>query len=64
MKLMILLEMKCPQLSKSEATAARNQNLIGDNGEKPLGETRLSRGAVPLQPDEPAVCSNCSKVRL
>ncbi len=42
---MILLEMKCPQLSKPEATAARNQNSIGDNGEKTLGETRLSRGA-------------------
>ncbi len=37
--------MKCPQLSKPEATAARNQNSIGDRTEKkPLGETRLSRG--------------------
>ncbi len=26
---MILLEMKCPQLSKPEATAARNENYIG-----------------------------------
>ncbi len=43
---MIVLEMKCPQLSKPEVTAARNQNSIGDTMEKkPLGETRLSRGA-------------------
>ncbi len=43
----ILLEMKCPQLSKPEATAARNQNSIGDRTEKKtLGETRLSRGAI------------------
>ncbi len=43
---MILLEMKIPQLSKPEATAARNQNSIGDRMEKKtLGETRLSRGA-------------------
>ncbi len=34
MKSMILLEMKCPQLSKPEATAARNQNSIGDRMEK------------------------------
>ncbi len=46
MKSMILLEMKCPQLSKPEATTARNQNSIGDRMEKKtLGETRLSRGA-------------------
>ncbi len=46
-KLTILLEMKCPQLSKPEATAARNQNSIGDRTEKKtLGETRLSRGAI------------------
>ncbi len=39
-------EMKCPQLSKPEATAARNENSIGDRMEKKtLGETRLSRGA-------------------
>ncbi len=38
--------MKCPQLSKPEATAARNQNSIGDRTEKTLGETRLSRGAI------------------
>ncbi len=31
---MIVLEMKCPQLSKPEATAARNQNSIGDRMEK------------------------------
>ncbi len=31
---MIVLEMKCPQLSKPEATAARNQNSIGDRTEK------------------------------
>ncbi len=43
---MILLEMKIPQLSKPEATAARNQNSIGDRMEKKtLGETRLSWGA-------------------
>ncbi len=43
---MIVLEMKCPQLSKPEATAERNQNSIGDRMEKKtLGETRLSRGA-------------------
>ncbi len=43
----ILLEIKCPQLSKPEATAARNQNSIGDRMEKKtLGETRLSRGAI------------------
>ncbi len=34
MKSMILLEMKCPQLSKPEATVARNQNSIGDRMEK------------------------------
>ncbi len=38
--------MKCPQLSKPEVTAARNQNSIDDRMEKKtLGETRLSRGA-------------------
>ncbi len=43
---MIVLEMKCPQLSKPEATAARNENSIGDRMQKKtLGETRLSRGA-------------------
>ncbi len=29
-----MLEMKCPQLSKPEATAARNENSIGDRMEK------------------------------
>ncbi len=44
-KSVISLEMKCPQLIKPEATAARNQNSIGDRMEKKtLGETRLSRG--------------------
>ncbi len=39
--------MKCPQLSKPEATAARNQNSLCDRMEKKtLGETRLSRGAI------------------
>ncbi len=43
---MIVLQVKCPQLSKPEATAARNENSIGDRMEKKtLGETRLSRGA-------------------
>ncbi len=31
---MILLEMKCPQLSKPEATEAKNQNSICDRMEK------------------------------
>ncbi len=45
-KSMIVLEMKCPQLSKPETTAARNQNSISGRMEKKtLGETRLSRGA-------------------
>ncbi len=45
-KSIISLGMKCPQLSKPEATAARNRNSIGDKMEKKaLGETRLSRGA-------------------
>ncbi len=43
-KSVISLEMKCPQLSKPEAT--KTQNSIGDRTEKKtLGETRLSRGA-------------------
>ncbi len=47
---------KCPQLSKPEATAARNQNSIGDRTEKKtLGETRLSRGPFLLWPDDTAV---------
>ncbi len=48
--------MKCPQLSKPEATAARNQNSISDRMEKKtLGETRLSWGPFLLWPDDPAV---------
>ncbi len=50
--------MQSSQLSKPAASAARNQNSIGDRMEKKtLGETRLSRGSVLLWPDEPAVCS-------
>ncbi len=65
MKPMILLEMKFPQLSKPEATVARNQNAIGDRMEKKtLGESRLSRGPVPPRPDEPVVSSNCIKVKF
>ncbi len=41
---MILLEMKCPQLSMPEATAARNQNSIGDNGEKKIGRNQAQSG--------------------
>ncbi len=52
-KSMISLEIKCPQLSKPETIAARNQNSIGDRMEKKtLGETRLSRGSVLLWPDK------------
>ncbi len=60
---MILLEMKIPQLSKPEATAARNENSIGDRMEKKPWEKPSSVGGpVPLRPDES--CSNCSKVRV
>ncbi len=64
MKSTILLEMKQP--NKPEATAARNQNSIGDRMEKKnLGRNQAqSGGPVPLWPEEPAVCYNCSKVRL
>ncbi len=31
---MIVLQVKCPQLSKPEATAAKNENSIGDRMEK------------------------------
>ncbi len=41
---MILLEMKCPQLSKPEATAARNQNSIGDRMRKNLGRNQAHSG--------------------
>ncbi len=61
---MIVLEMKCPQLSKPEATAARNEYSIGDRMEKkPWEKPGLVGGPVPLRPDE-SVCSNCSKVRV
>ncbi len=54
--LTISLEIKCPQLSKPEATAVRNQNSIGDrNGEKNLGRNQAQSGPVLLWPDEPAV---------
>ncbi len=45
MKSMILLEMKYPKLSKPEATAARNQNSIGDRMEKNLGRNQAQSGA-------------------
>ncbi len=62
-KSMILLEMKIPQLSMTEATAARNQNSIGDRIEKkPWEKPGSVGGPVPLWPDETVVCSNCSKV--
>ncbi len=53
----ILLEIKCPQLSKPEATAARNQNSIGDRTEKKnLGRNQAqSGGAFLLWPDDTAV---------
>ncbi len=44
---------------------ARNQNSIGDRMEKnPWEKPGSVGGAVLLWPDEPAVCSNCSKVKL
>ncbi len=53
---MILLEIKIPQLSKPEATAARNQNSIGDRMEKkPWEKPGSVGGPVPLRPDEPVV---------
>ncbi len=65
MKSMILLEMKCPQLSKPEATAARNQNSIGDRMEKkPWEKPGSVGGPVPPRPDEPVVSSNCIKVKF
>ncbi len=36
--------MKCPQLSKPEATAARNQNSIGDRMEKKPWEKQAQSG--------------------
>ncbi len=48
--------MKCPQLSKPDVTAARNQNSIGDRMEKkPWEKPGLVGGPVLLWPDEPAV---------
>ncbi len=42
---MISLESKCPQLSKPEAPAARNQNSIGDRMEKKnLGRNQAESG--------------------
>ncbi len=62
---MILLEIKIPQLSKPETTAARNQNSIGDRMEKkPWEKPGSVGGPVPLQSDEPVVCSNCIKVKF
>ncbi len=56
MKSMIVLEMKCPQLSKTEATAARNQNSIDDRMEKkPWEKPGSVGGPVPLRPDKPVV---------
>ncbi len=50
---MIVLEMKCPQLSKPEATAARNENSIGDRMEKkPWEKPGSVGGPVPLRPDK------------
>ncbi len=62
---MILLEMMIPQLSMPEATAARNQNSIGDRMEKkPWEKPGSVGGPVPLRPDEPIVCSNSIKVKF
>ncbi len=62
---MIVLQVKCPQLSKPEAKAARNENSIGDRMEKkPWEKPGLVGGPVPLWPDESVVCSNSSKVRV
>ncbi len=43
---MIVLEMKCPQLSKPEATAARNENSIGDRMEKKPWEKPVSQSVI------------------
>ncbi len=64
-KSVISLEMMIPQLRKLEVTAARNENSIGDRMEKkPWEKPGSVGGPVPLRPDEPVVCSNCSKVRV
>ncbi len=50
---MILVEMKIPQLSMPEVTAARNQNSIGDRMEKkPWEKPDSVGGPVPLWPDK------------
>jgi len=49
----ILLNMKCPQLSKPKAKAAAKEpklHHVTKWRKKPLGETRLSRGPVLLWP--------------
>jgi len=44
-KSIILLDVKCPQLSKPEATVARNPNSIRrQNGEKKLGRNQAQSG--------------------
>ncbi len=62
----ILLEIKCPQLSKPEATAARNQNSIGDRTEKKnLGRNQAqSGGHFSSGQTTQQFNSNCCKVRL
>ncbi len=57
---MIVLEMKCPQLSKPEEPKLHRWQ----NGEKTLGKPGSVGGPIPLRPEEPVVCSNCSKVRV
>ncbi len=57
--------MKCPQLSKPEATAQGTKTpSVTEWKKKPWEKPDSVGGAVPLWSDEPAVCSNCSKVRL
>ncbi len=59
---MILLEMKCRQLSKLEVPVARNENYIGVRMEKkPWEKPGSVGGAVPLRPDESVVyhCVDC-----
>ncbi len=64
--------MKCPQLSKPEATAARNQNSIGDRTEKkPWEKPGSVGGPFLLWPDDTAVqlqllqvCLQVSSVKI
>ncbi len=49
-KSMIVLQVKCPQLSKPEATAARNENSIGDRMEKKPWEKPGSVGGASSPP--------------